>query len=204
MLLIGLHSPLKRCHWSHSGAGMWLLTGGPSASSSSGLMHLKLAEQDLGTCNRVRLPVHSLLIMLKKKKKSDDKTCTWLIADKWINSRVMRRVAPAGLHIMIYFFILPSAVFTKFTAWSRPLSYHGRQGTEVNLRKVPFTQARLAWIQVRFFMHLFFFFSWLLSGGVINISIVCYWKQRWSYDLQGCLQCCSANSVWPSRSCTDH
>lgn len=32
-------------------------------------MHLKLAEQDLGTCNRVRLPVHSLLIMLKKKKK---------------------------------------------------------------------------------------------------------------------------------------
>lgn len=72
-------------------------------------MHLKLAEQELGTCNHVRLPVHSLLIMLKKK--SDDKTCTWLIADKWIDSKVMRRVAPAGLRIMIYFFILPSGFY---------------------------------------------------------------------------------------------
>lgn len=34
-------------------------------------MHFKLAEQDLGTCNRVRLPVHSLLIMLRKKKEKE-------------------------------------------------------------------------------------------------------------------------------------
>lgn len=36
-------------------------------------MHFKLAEQDLGTCNRVRLPVHSLLIMLRKKKEKKEK-----------------------------------------------------------------------------------------------------------------------------------
>lgn len=52
----------------------------------------------------------------------------------------MRRVAPAGLQMMIYFFILPSAVFTECSASSHPVSYHG-----LNLWKgAPFTPARLS------------------------------------------------------------